>query len=72
MSDSQIVLLCLGVSVVLLLIILVLRLRRIVPSNTAHILQRSKSTVSYKAERQAVPAIRCFPKNQTVGLIVKP
>ncbi|MDR0383402.1 MAG: hypothetical protein LBH50_05390 [Spirochaetaceae bacterium] len=47
MSVLQIPLLSFGLPVILVLFILILSLRRIVPSNMVHILQRSKSTVSY-------------------------
>ncbi|MDR0644985.1 MAG: hypothetical protein LBG05_08830 [Treponema sp.] len=47
MSVFQIVLMGVGALIVLIALVSTFRLRRIVPSNMVHILQRSKSTVSY-------------------------
>jgi flotillin len=47
MSVLQIILICISALIAVILLVLILRLRRIVPSNMVHILQRSKSTVSY-------------------------
>ncbi|MDR0411101.1 MAG: hypothetical protein LBH75_03920, partial [Treponema sp.] len=47
MSIAQTVLMVGVTLVVVTLLVLIFRLRRIVPSNMVHILQRSKSTVSY-------------------------
>ncbi|MDR0784964.1 MAG: hypothetical protein LBE74_03655 [Treponema sp.] len=47
MSILEIILMWVGALVAVVLLISIFRLRRIVPSNMVHILQRSKSTVSY-------------------------
>jgi flotillin len=47
MAGLEIILICFGAIAAIVLFILIFSLRRIVPSNMVHILQRSKSTVSY-------------------------
>jgi flotillin len=53
MSIVQILLIAVGAAAAIVLLILIISLRRIVPSNMVHILQRSKSTVSYGAGMKA-------------------
>ncbi|MDR1148306.1 MAG: hypothetical protein LBK66_06700 [Spirochaetaceae bacterium] len=53
MSQIGEIVLFAGIIILLVLIINILKLRRIVPSNTVHIIQRSKTTVSYGVGQSA-------------------